>query len=86
MRRRGLAPRRRIFFLGAKCTAIVPDKAHGTADRRVGRAVPVTPLRGVTGEPHAGNAAVSGGSQEVYFDRIEGIDRFECFDSLDSLD
>ncbi len=30
-----------------------PAQAHGTANRRVGRAVPVTPPRGVTGEPHA---------------------------------
>jgi len=32
-----------------------PAQAHGTANRRVGRAVPVTPLRGVTGEPHTGD-------------------------------
>ena len=30
------------------------EKARGTANRRVGRAVPGTPLRGVTGEPHTG--------------------------------
>ena len=29
-----------------------PAPARGTASRRVGRAVPVTPLCGVTGEPH----------------------------------
>ena len=28
-------------------------QAHGTANRMVGRAVPVMPLRGVTGEPHS---------------------------------
>ena len=34
---------------------LAPAQAFATANRRVGRAVPVTPLRGVTGEPHTGS-------------------------------
>ena len=46
-------PGRREGRASARPHAVAAAQARGTAPRRVGRAVPVTPLRGVTGEPRA---------------------------------
>ena len=40
--------------------------------RKVGRAVPVTPLRGVTGEPHAGSVG------QAFLPALVGVRRQEC--------
>ena len=43
-----------------------PDTSSRYSNRKVGRAVPVTPLRGVTGEPHTGHGTANPAQYATY--------------------